>query len=245
MEYEIIKNKIVYFKKAILNHKEIIECIENVDNNIITKWIPWGDKYSTSFEQKGNPMDLYGVGKSIYNPKFDFNNKSSEYYWVYESISNALDECSSIYALLMGIDKSINPRLETSGFVIGKYDNGKGKGLHIDCSYDDLEHSYVVYLNDNYKGGELYFPELEITFKPEAGSVVMFKSDDVDNIHEALPSQNENKYMIPHFWRMGPSQGFIPWGKTFEEFSDYISNDENLNHNYNDLERVNKKELYS
>lgn len=245
MEYEVIKNKIVYFKKAIPNHKEIIECIENVDNNIITKWVPWGNKYATSFEQKESSVDLYGMGKSLYSPTFDINKVSTEYYWVYESISNALEECSSIYASLMGIDKSINPRLESTGFVVGKYDDGKGRGLHTDCHYDDLEHSYVIYLNDDYDGGDLDFPELSIQFKPESGSVVMFKSNDVDNIHQASPSKNGSKYMIPHFWRMGPSQGFIPWGKTFEEMFDHTFNDKNLIHNYDDLERVNKKEIYS
>lgn len=243
MEYEVIKNKIVYFKKAIVNHKEIIECIENTSNNIITDWIPWGNKYSTSVEQRIESMDLYGAGKMIYSSEFDDKGVSAEYHWVYESISNALVKCSSIYKTLMNIDESINPRLESTGFVVGRYDSGKGRDIHIDCPYDELEHSYVFYLNDNYDGGELEFPEIDIKFKPEAGSVVMFKSNDIDTIHQAMQSNNGYKYIIPHFWRMGPSQGFVPFGTNFEEFSKHFSDDKNLMHNYDDLERVNRKEV--
>lgn len=244
MKYEIIKNKIVYFKNAIPNHKEIIDCVENTSNELITDWVSWGNKYATSFEQKNSSFDFYGKGKSLYSPIFDYNKKYENYYWVYNSLSNALEICSDIYKTIMNIDESINPRLENSGFVIGKYDFNKERGLHTDCHYDDLEHSYVVYLNDDYDGGELVFPELDIEFKPEAGSIVMFKSNDVDNIHHAKKSKNGHKYIIPHFWRMGPSQGFIPWGTDINKYLEQTLDENNLVHNFEDLERVNKKERY-
>lgn len=240
MEYEVIKNNIVYFKNAVPNHKEIIECIENVDNNIITKWAPWGNKYSTSFEQKDSTLDLYGSGKTIHSTTFDQSGESKDYYWVYESLYKALTECSLIYKDIMNIDESVNPRLETPGFVIGRYDSDKSRGLHSDCQYDDLEHSYVFYLNNDYKGGELEFPELGIIFKPEAGSIVMFKSNEVDNIHQAHISYGL-KYIIPHFWRMGPSQGFIPYGTSIDEYINVTTNESNKTHNFDDLVRVSKK----
>lgn len=242
MEYEIIKNNIVYFKNAVPNHKDIIECIENVDNNIITKWGPWGNKYSTSFEQNHGPSDLFGSGKSIHSPVFDQFGESKDFYWIYESLYKGLEECSLVYKNIMGIDESVNPRLETSGFVVGRYDSDKGRGLHSDCQYDDLEHSYVFYLNDDYKGGELDFPELGVVFKPAAGSIVMFKSKEIDNIHQARISYGL-KYIIPHFWRMGPSQGFIPFGTSINE---WIANGEkNMTHNFDDLDRVSKKSVAS
>jgi len=237
MEYKVFNGKVVYFKNAIPNSKEIIDCIENTTNGIITDWVPWGNKYATSFEQQTSSME-YGIGKSIHHPNHDGSGKDKIYYWVFESLYKALEECSSIYKSIMNIDESVNPRLETPGFVIGKYDSGKGRDAHIDCPYDDLEHSYVMYLNDDYEGGELIFPELDIIFKPEAGSIVMFKSNDIDTIHEARAPRNGQKYIIPHFWRMGPSQGFIPWGTSL---SDHI---ENISHNFEDLERVSRKPGY-
>lgn len=239
-----MKNNIVYFKNAVPNHKEIIECIENVNNNIITDWAPWGNKYSTSFEQKDSKadFDLYGISKSIHMPSFDLSGESKDYYWVFESLYKGLLECSSIYKTIMNIDESVNPRLETPGFVIGKYDSGRSKGLHSDCHYDDLEHSYVFYLNDDYEGGEIDFPELGLVFKPEAGSIVMFKSNEVDNVHQAHLAYG-HKYIIPHFWRMGPSLGFIPFGTKLE---DYISAANiKVTHNFDDVVRVSRKNIAS
>lgn len=35
----------------------------------------------------------------------------------------------------------------------------------------------LAYLTDDYEGGEIYFPELDISIKPKAGSILLFDSD--------------------------------------------------------------------
>lgn len=241
MKYEVLKNKIVYFQDVIPNHEDIIKALEETEaNDIITPWIKWGNKYATSIEQSLSELDIYGTGRTLYSTIFDNNNKFKEMHWIYNDIHSAILQCSEIYKDLMKIDISINPKIESSGYIIGKYNNNTPRGLHSDCPYDDLEHSYVVYLNDNYDGGFLEFPELEIKFKPTAGSIVMFKSNDVDSIHQASPSSGP-KYIIPHFWRMGPSQGFIPYGTSVESYLDFISDEKNLVHDFDNLDVVNKK----
>jgi predicted 2-oxoglutarate/Fe(II)-dependent dioxygenase YbiX len=32
----------------------------------------------------------------------------------------------------------------------------------------------VFYINDNYEGGELYFPDIDVVIKPEMGSLCVF-----------------------------------------------------------------------
>lgn len=216
MQYEIIKNKIVYFTDAIPNHKDIVEALENTQNSLITDWVFWGNKYANSIEQSKSTLDQYGIGKIIYDIRFDPNNHLANTHWIFNSINNAVLSVSDIYKKIMNIPDD-NPKLDCGGYVVGKYNINTDRGLHSDCPYDELEHSYVIYLNDNYNGGELNFPELDITFKPKAGSIVMFKSSDVDNIHQASKADNY-KYIIPHFWRMGPSQGFIPFGTEIEKY---------------------------
>lgn len=34
----------------------------------------------------------------------------------------------------------------------------------------------MAYLNDNYEGGELWFPRFDLTIKPQAGDIVVFPS---------------------------------------------------------------------
>jgi hypothetical protein len=243
MQLEILNDKIFYFKNALPNHKEIVDHLKIVENDLITKWIPWGNKYGTSIEQlNGSELtEDFGLAKCVYDPVINNIDTSSckESLFVYESVSAAIQECGKIYSEKNNIDLKNNPRIEHSGFVVGKYKTGSARGLHIDCPYDDEEHSYVIYYNDNYVGGELFFPEYDLLFKPEAGSVVMFKSNDVDNIHEAIPTTFGYKYITPHFWRMGPSQGFIEYNAINNKESDLIGEKKAIGHDFENLKIVN------
>jgi hypothetical protein len=60
---------------------------------------------------------------------------------------------------------------------------GPGLGVHTDeispnhPQYNPYEkiitHGFVVYLNDNYSGGEIFYPQKNISIKPKARSLVM------------------------------------------------------------------------
>lgn len=41
----------------------------------------------------------------------------------------------------------------------------------------------VIYLNDNYEGGEIYYPKKNIQYKPKAGSLICHIGDDPEYIH--------------------------------------------------------------
>jgi len=228
IEVEIYNDKIFYFKNAIPNAKDIVEFLKtDLGQPTISKWLPWGNQYAFSLEQKRDweaanvePLD-FGSAKCIYPPYMDSDNDKS-HSWVYDSIHKSIKECSEMYSRFLNIDEKENPRLPSGGYVVGRYNATQSRGIHRDCGYDDLEHSYVIYYNDDYENGELYFPNYDLKIKPEAGSVVMFKSSDPENDHEALPA-NGYKYITPHFWRMGPSQGFIPYGENLEDFLSSIT----------------------
>ena len=69
-------------------------------------------------------------------------------------------------------------------------------GPHAD-GYDgntDLAFSMVEYLNDDYEGGEISFPNHNITIKPEKGSLIMFPSQD-PFVHEVKPIISGDRYM--------------------------------------------------
>jgi len=243
MEYEVFNEKIFYFKNAIPNSKEIIDYINKTSNNVITDWLPWGNQYAFSLEQErdwkkeGIVSPDFGSAKCIYNIIDNVADRDKVYtdsYWVFKSIDDAVNKCSEIYADLMKIDTKHNPKLSSGGYVIGRYNAMSSRGPHTDCPYDDLEHSYVIYYNDDYEGGELKFVKHNLTIKPEAGSIIMFKSSDLENEHEALYPKGY-KYITPHFWRMGPSQGFIPYGTKIEDST------KNITHDFLNLKNVEEK----
>lgn len=46
-----------------------------------------------------------------------------------------------------------------------------------------IEYSSVIYLNDEYEGGEIYFPKQDFIIKPEKYSAIFFPGNDYDYIH--------------------------------------------------------------
>lgn len=57
----------------------------------------------------------------------------------------------------------------------------------------------VVYINDDFTGGELHFPNIDITYRPERGALIVFPSAD-DYLHGVLPvGPGPTRYVLPAF----------------------------------------------
>lgn len=72
---------------------------------------------------------------------------------------------------------------------------------HIDAGdeYSHFKYSAVMYLNDNFDGGELVFPNINYTYKPKAGDIVFFPSDDDNYEHMVNVLKNGKRYVVG-FW---------------------------------------------
>lgn len=90
-----------------------------------------------------------------------------------------------------------NPFVERSGFLdfvndefqcgatrisrsmAAKYSLGSHIRPHKDTGSFDTSRlvTLVLYLNDNYSGGELYFPDLQMSMRPDTGSIIAFYSE--------------------------------------------------------------------
>lgn len=57
----------------------------------------------------------------------------------------------------------------------------------------------ILYLNDDYEGGELYFPHHDIIIKPEAGMFITFPGG-VENIHGVTEITKGTRYTMVSFW---------------------------------------------
>lgn len=74
---------------------------------------------------------------------------------------------------------------------------GPDAGTPNDFPWYDL--GTVFYLNDEYEGGELYFPLQGIEFKPKRGAVYFFPGDK-NFIHGVRPVRSGCRYTSPFFW---------------------------------------------
>ena len=68
---------------------------------------------------------------------------------------------------------------------------------HKDADYSkNLKFGLVLYINDEYEGGEIFYPTLNLKIKPKSGALVIHPGD-LD--HEVLEVKNSNRYMITTF----------------------------------------------
>jgi predicted 2-oxoglutarate/Fe(II)-dependent dioxygenase YbiX len=81
---------------------------------------------------------------------------------------------------------------------------GPDAGKPNDFPWYDL--SGLFYLNDDYEGGELYFPLQNIQFKPKAGGAYFFPGDK-NFIHGVTEITNGIRYVIPFFWTIKSHTG--------------------------------------
>ncbi len=81
---------------------------------------------------------------------------------------------------------------------------GEGRGKPNDFPYYDI--AGLFYINDDYEGGELYFPNQGIQFKPKAGSAYFFPGD-MNYIHGVTEIKSGIRYVCPFFWTIKEHTG--------------------------------------
>jgi hypothetical protein len=74
---------------------------------------------------------------------------------------------------------------------------GENAGKPNDFPWYDI--AGLFYLNDDYEGGELYFPNQDVRFKPKAGSAYFFPGD-MNYIHGVSEIKSGIRYVIPFFF---------------------------------------------
>jgi predicted 2-oxoglutarate/Fe(II)-dependent dioxygenase YbiX len=74
---------------------------------------------------------------------------------------------------------------------------GDNAGKPNDFPWYDI--ATIIYLNDDYEGGELYFPNQKIQFKPKVGAAYFFPGD-MNYIHGITEIVSGIRYTCPFFW---------------------------------------------
>jgi hypothetical protein len=81
---------------------------------------------------------------------------------------------------------------------------GENRGKPNNFPYYDI--AGLFYLNDDYEGGELYFPNQGIQFKPKAGAAYFFPGD-MNYIHGVTEIKSGIRYVCPFFWTIKEHTG--------------------------------------
>lgn len=117
--------------------------------------------------------------------------------------------------------------IRTEQYLINRWRTGREQTPHLDYFYEEepghdykkldrynlpksfldtfgkmfqtKHYSSLLYLNEDYEGGELYFPEYNLSIKPEAGTLICFKGDE-NTLHGVKMVTEGVRYTISLFW---------------------------------------------
>lgn len=108
---------------------------------------------------------------------------------VYNDTVVGLKQCMAHYQSMYNITMDY---MEAINYV--RYKPGQHFAVHSDSGFSyNCTVSSVMYLNDDYEGGELWFPFLDLTYKPKAGDIVIFPSTYI-YAHASKPITSGVKY---------------------------------------------------
>ena len=200
-DVNIIVPGLVECKNIIINHEDIIKNIEDLDYKIInskkTLLKPW-QKWIYDYNNK-NKVDL-SLFKII--PEVNHISKHDEFYEEQKYISTILHNSIDVglkkyYDVYPRSEKNIKSKEKFSKLL--KYYPGSFIPPHADHGITSRTISSILYLNDNYSGGELYFPYFDILLKPNAGSVIFFPSNFM-YVHEVKEITSGIRYSFPNWF---------------------------------------------
>jgi 2OG-Fe(II) oxygenase superfamily len=220
---EKLHEEVFLYENAIEDPKTLIKMIEDLDSvdEVHAVIPPWGRWLSNSNDGK-----TFGAKKD-FNP--DLVNTISEEYretvqYIISEIQSGVKKVAEAYFK----DREFDYEPNLSPFVgIMKYRPGCAMGAHFDAQAGDrtLKYSIVLYLNDDYEGGEISFivrdydlrdPEyshlkpaediedakdsglIDFWRKPKAGSALIFPSTHPYK-HQVHIMKSGDKYMFPGF----------------------------------------------
>jgi predicted 2-oxoglutarate/Fe(II)-dependent dioxygenase YbiX len=115
-------------------------------------------------------------------------------------IRNKIQECLNQY--LNTYPLSLDPLVNE--MIVLKYQTGQEYKMHADAGGGNRRVvSVVMYLNDNYTGGNIEFPHFKYDLKPPANSMIFFPSNYIYS-HIAHPVQEGTKYAVVTWITEGP-----------------------------------------
>jgi hypothetical protein len=195
---KMLSNDIWYWENALSFPEYLPGFINEIDNypesySRISKWEDWTASNDSSL--------IYGKTKIINKGNLKVSTGSDlvdkKTLYIANSILMAFEMCTERYLAARNLDKD-NYNLNLDQVTIKAWNQGQSMGPHFDGQdgNKDLAFSLVTYINDDYEGGEISFPNHNVAVKPKAGSLIMFPSQQ-PFIHEVKPIISGTRYMSP------------------------------------------------
>lgn len=201
-DIDIIDLGLVECKNILKQSDDLIDKIESLDQKILKNfdktslkpWNNWNYGYNNK-ESKSLCLYKHVPENNHISPKDIFYNEQKEIStMLISSIDNALIKYYDVYPRA---EKNIMSKEKFPKLL--KYSNGDLMPAHSDHGTTSRTLSLILYLNDNYNGGEVFFPYLNKSIKPASGSVIIFPSNFIYT-HEVKAIKSGIRYSFPNWF---------------------------------------------
>jgi predicted 2-oxoglutarate/Fe(II)-dependent dioxygenase YbiX len=117
-----------------------------------------------------------------------------------ESVNKFVENfCKTQYAQLVESEFKLTTWVREPELIV--WNTGTSLSGHIDglerIEKPDITIGALIYLNDNYEGGEINFPEYDIIIKPKFGELVIFPCHFLHEVKEVIKGE---RYTLPLFY---------------------------------------------
>jgi prolyl 4-hydroxylase len=191
MNFEYIGDRkfgIIAYRNALGKELRLPERLEETIGNSTQAPFMWMDAlvgYGQKMPEYRDCVDCKISNEHIKHLPDEFSEMKN----IYEDTKNGLIPCLQDYQSKYNISMNF---MEAINYV--RYRENQHFNVHSDHGFSYVcTVSSVMYLNDEYEGGELWFPYLEMSFKPTYGDIILFPSTFI-YAHASKPVTKGTKY---------------------------------------------------
>jgi hypothetical protein len=188
---KIIGGAIAIYENVWLDYQESIKNIESMmkDKGLNINFEP--SSVLGDIDNKRNSQNLIRTSSNINITSYVHKNEHLKR--IDEKCNNIIDSALEKYKELFLIDTEI---FNVEGFQLLRYGVGGQYKAHHDA-YPAVKRavSVLIYLNDDYEGGEIEFINFDLKIKPKAGTLILFPSN-YPYKHIAHPVTSGTKYVL-------------------------------------------------
>jgi hypothetical protein len=112
---------------------------------------------------------------------------------------------SNSHDVIKGIKNKVNSFFDNTFYIqiirhLNKTTTRTTWHKHYDGEYPGIEYGVIIYLNDDFEGGELFYPNLNYLYQPKAGDIIIHPATE-EYTHEVYPVISGDRYTLTTFVR--------------------------------------------